>query len=40
MERHNLSIRAPESTSLARQAAFNKVGVKEFFTKLSEVLER
>lgn len=40
MSRHNLSVRAPESTSLARQAAFNRMVVKQFFTKLGEVLER
>lgn len=36
----NISIRAPEATSLSRATAFNKTNVSVFFSKLSSVLDK
>ena len=41
LKRHpGLSIRTPESTSIARATAFNKINVDQFFGKLAEVMDR
>ena len=39
-ERHRLSCRKPEATSMARSTAFNRSTVGEFFQKLSDVYEK
>ena len=40
MNRHDLSIRTPQSTSLARVVGFNKPKVDEFFTVLAEIMTK
>lgn len=41
LKRHSERVlRTPEATSIVRVTAFNKANVSEFFTKLSEVMER
>lgn len=41
MKHHpTISIRIPEATSLSRATSFNKHNVKEFFSKLSEVMDK
>lgn len=39
-ERHGLSCRKPEATSMARSTAFNRTTVAEFFQKLSNIYDR
>jgi hypothetical protein len=38
MQRHNLSIRIPQATSLVRAVGFNKPKIDEFFTVLAEIM--
>lgn len=40
IKKNGLALRKPEATSLARQTAFNKHVVEEFYTKLSDVYAR
>lgn len=39
-DRHRLSIRSPEATSIARATGFNKQAVDFFFDKLAELMDR